>query len=195
MAAEPALRAATPTDIPELAWTVAEGFASFREFAPRGWTPPSATGQATGLRERFADPDLFCVVAEADGEPAGHVAFMAAAGSRAPTDEPRLAHLYQLFVRRPWWGAGIATRLLAVAVAEASARGFATMRLFTPELQARARRFYEREGWRAAGDPLDDPRLGLATVEYRRALGEPGALSPATGAGGPPGGRPRRPPR
>jgi hypothetical protein len=33
---------------------------------------------------------------------------------------------------------------------------------------ARARRFYEREGWRPAGDPHDDPVPGLSMVEYRR---------------------------
>jgi GNAT superfamily N-acetyltransferase len=167
MSAEPAVRAATRSDIPELAHTVAEGFASFRDFAPAGWTPPSTEEHAAGLRERFADPGFFCLVAEAGGEPAGHVAFMAAARSRAPTGEPGLAHLYQLFVRRPWWGAGVAARLHALALDEASARGFATVRLFTPALQARARRFYEREGWTRHFGPFEHTGLGLQLVEYR----------------------------
>ena len=34
--------------------------------------------------------------------------------------------------------------------------------------QARARAFYEREGWRPAGDPFGDPVPGLLMVEYRR---------------------------
>jgi hypothetical protein len=38
-----------------------------------------------------------------------------------------------------------------------------------PSGQARARRFYEREGWQAAGELFDNP-LGLLLVEYRRGL-------------------------
>ena len=44
------------------------------------------------------------------------------------------------------------------------------MRLFTPAGQARARRFYEREGWVQAGAEFHEPALGLALVEYRYAL-------------------------
>jgi hypothetical protein len=44
------------------------------------------------------------------------------------------------------------------------------MRLFTPSGQARARRFYEREGWTLADGPYDDDHVGLPVVEYRRAL-------------------------
>ena len=40
------------------------------------------------------------------------------------------------------------------------------MRLFTPADQARARRFYEREGWRVTGAPHHDD-IGFAVVEYR----------------------------
>jgi hypothetical protein len=39
--------------------------------------------------------------------------------------------------------------------------------LFTPEGQARARRFYEREGWRAAA-VIEDSNFGMPLVEYRR---------------------------
>ena len=42
------------------------------------------------------------------------------------------------------------------------------MRLFTPERHARARRFYEREGWALAGEPEFVPELGIAMVEYQR---------------------------
>jgi hypothetical protein len=45
--------------------------------------------------------------------------------------------------------------------------GFSELRLFVAEGQARARRFYEREGWRPAGEPFDDPIPGLRMVEYR----------------------------
>ena len=48
-------------------------------------------------------------------------------------------------------------------------RGFSQMRLFTPVAQARARRFYEREGWAPAGDEFHAPGPDLVIVEYRTA--------------------------
>lgn len=100
---------------------------------------------------------------------AGHCAFIPALKSRRPEGAPpTLAHLWQLFVREPWWGTGLAVTLLGRAVEEAAARGFEELRLVTPAGQARARRFYEREGWHVAGEPELVPGLELELVEYRR---------------------------
>ena len=49
-------------------------------------------------------------------------------------------------------------------------RGFAALRLFTPAAQARARAFYEREGWTVAGAPFAHDTMGIDMVEYRRPL-------------------------
>ncbi len=38
--------------------------------------------------------------------------------------------------------------------------------------QARARRFYEREGWVPVSDPFDDPIPGLTMIEYRYTLSD-----------------------
>ena len=73
-------------------------------------------------------------------------------------------------MRREFWGAGVASRLMADAVAEARAQGYRAMRLFTPQGQARARRFYEREGWVQYGQPFE-AGLGIPLVEYQRELG------------------------
>lgn len=100
---------------------------------------------------------------------AGHVGWLAAKSSRRPTDDDGLAHFWQLFVRRAWWGSGLATRLHADGVAAAAQHGYTTMRLHTPSGQARARRFYEREGWSAAEEFLDEA-FGMHIVEYRRSL-------------------------
>jgi hypothetical protein len=54
---------------------------------------------------------------------------------------------------------------------EAARQGYQTIRLYTPEGQARARAFYEREGWTPIGRPFAEPLLGLDLMEYRRALG------------------------
>ena len=45
-----------------------------------------------------------------------------------------------------------------------------SLRLFVAAGQARARRFYEREGWLPAGDPFDDPTPGIEMIECRCTL-------------------------
>jgi GNAT superfamily N-acetyltransferase len=148
-----------------------EGFEGYRVIAPPGWEPLRPQDDLDGLRVSLASPDTFCLFAETpDGASAGHVAFLPAAVSHRPEPDPQLAHLWQLFVRPPFWGQGVALALHDAALAEATARGFARMRLNTPLDQARARRFYEREGWVLAGE-IDDHGFGLRMVEYRRALG------------------------
>jgi GNAT superfamily N-acetyltransferase len=165
-------RTATAADAKALAETVAEGFESYRAFAPPGWEPPDMGIEAVRMRESLARPGTWCEVAEARGRMAGHVAFMAA-GSHplGGAVDDSVAHLWQLFVREAFWGTGAASRLLADAVTEARARGYGTMRLFTPEGQRRARRFYEREGWTLFDGPSFDGGLGIPLVEYRRPLG------------------------
>lgn len=85
------------------------------------------------------------------------------------------AHLWQLVVDRNRWGSGLASALLSAALADARARGLHRVVLWTPRDHARARRFYEREGFAATGVGRFDPELGLGLVEYARGLVEPGA--------------------
>jgi GNAT superfamily N-acetyltransferase len=164
------LRPASPRDAVQIATVLGEGFEGYRAFAPPGWEPPDLGEELERIRRRLADPEVWCLLAERDAEPAGHVAVMPAWLHEHASHEPGLAHFWQLFVRPPWWGSGLATALHAEAVGEAGARGFTAMRLFTPADQARARRFYEREGWAAAGEPSDELDFGLPLVEYRRAI-------------------------
>jgi GNAT superfamily N-acetyltransferase len=164
------MRLAGPDDAERVASVQLEGFEGYRSFAPPAWDPPDPRDELERARERLGDPDVWCLIAEQDGESAGHVAFMPARIHANPSEEPGLAHLWQLFVREPWWGTGLATALHGEAVREAAARGFTAMRLFTPAGQARARRFYEREGWTAAGEPADAPEFGMPLVEYRLAI-------------------------
>jgi GNAT superfamily N-acetyltransferase len=165
------VRPGSEADADALMATVAEGFDSYRAFAPPDWEPPDMAIEGMRMRAQLAQPETWCEIAEIEQAIAGHVAFMSARshplGAAVGAD---VAHLWQLFVRRRFWGSGAAGRLLADAVAEAAGRGFRAMRLFTPEGQARARRFYEREGWTLHGAPFDGG-LGIPLVEYRRELG------------------------
>jgi GNAT superfamily N-acetyltransferase len=148
---------------------VAAAFEAYREFAPPFWHPPDAAAQVEHFRRLFDAGTIWCLLAELDDELAGQVSFVPASGGAAPVPDPGLAHLSGLFVEPRWWGSGLAARLHAAALEEAAARGYTAMRLFTPAGQARARRFYEREGWRPTGAELDIAG-GLPTVEYRRPL-------------------------
>ena len=162
------IRLATEADASAIRRLAEEGLATYSEFTP-GWTRPKQFDEDNAERGRtlLADPEFFCLIAEAGRTPIAHVGF-------APGREDRghgppiagLAHLWQLFVMREWWGSGVAAELIQAAVEEARSRGYERMRLFTPRDHARARRFYEREGWRATGLEIEGDLLGLAIVEY-----------------------------
>jgi GNAT superfamily N-acetyltransferase len=164
------LRPAVPRDAERIAAVLAEGFDSYRSFAPPGWEPPDPQAELRWLRDFLGNEEVWCLVAEEDGEMAGHVAIMPTRIHPHPSDDDAMAQFWQLFVREPWWGSGLATALHAEAVREAGARGFTSMRLFTPAAHARARRFYEREGWTAVGEPVDALDFGMPLLEYRRAI-------------------------
>jgi ribosomal protein S18 acetylase RimI-like enzyme len=165
------IRPATLADVPVLAETVRDGFDGYRAFLPPGWDPPAEEFEHARIAERLELDDTWCRLALDGSDPAGHVAFLAA---REQTDGrpiiPGLAHLWMLFIREPWWGSGLAPHLLHLAVTQASEQGYDAMRLFTPAGQARARAFYEREGFLIDGDPRWEPMLAFELVQYRREL-------------------------
>jgi GNAT superfamily N-acetyltransferase len=170
--AELDIRIAVPDDAKALARTTRIGFESYRSWAPEGWEPPPYALEVHSIRERLRQATTWCAMAlEDDGAQAGHVAITHANDRERP--HVRLegrAHLWMLFVCPPWWGSGLAARLHALGLEEAARRGYDTIRLYTPYGAARARAFYEREGWELASRAFPEPLLGLDLVEYRRGL-------------------------
>jgi GNAT superfamily N-acetyltransferase len=162
------LRSATVEDAGVIFASVTSSFEGYRTFAPAGWDPPEDSVQRE--IELLGRDDYHALVAEDGGGYAGHAGWWPAVQTHRPGDDPGLAHLRHLFVAPAHWGSGIAARLLAGAVAQARAAGFTRMRLGTPAGQARARRFYEREGWSTDGTVLGDERFGLPMLEYFRPL-------------------------
>jgi len=163
-------REIAPDDIDDLAAAVADALLGYRVFAPAGWQPPPASEQASVLRGWIADADFWGEWASEEGALAGHATFIPAVRhSFRPASKPSLAHLGHLFVKPGYWGSGVAAELLAHARTAATARGFASMRLFVPAGQARARRFYEREGFVKVSEPFEGG-LGLPALEYQRSL-------------------------
>ena len=180
-----ALRRARPADAAALARNLVDAIADYPAFAPAGWSAPAVDAETEHLREKLADPDVWCTVAEAGAALVGQVTVLPAARAAHPVDDPSLGHFANLMVRRDFWGSGLARGLHEAAVAGARERGLRTLRLFVAEGQARARRFYEREGWRPAGEPFDDPAPGLRMVEYRLRLGAVDASPPEPGSRAP----------
>jgi GNAT superfamily N-acetyltransferase len=166
------IRLAGPDDAGALAGTTRLGFESYLEWAPEGWRPPPRSLELRAIRERLKQSTTWCAMAiESDGRPAGHVGITHAAERDRPHVRiPGRAHLWMLFLRPQWWGTGLAAKLHRLALEEAARRGYDSIRLYTPEGQLRARRFYAREGWVRAGRPFAEPLLGLDLLEYRRAL-------------------------
>jgi ribosomal protein S18 acetylase RimI-like enzyme len=164
------LRPATLADAEQLARAVADGFAAYREFAPAGWQPPSFDHELGLLERGLPQPDVWALLAEDDGRLAGHVAIRSAATAPFSSEEPGLAHFWQLFVDPAWHGSGLALALHDEALKVARQHGYRAIRLFAAAGQARARRFYEREGWAAAGPEFMLEGFGLEVVEYRREL-------------------------
>jgi GNAT superfamily N-acetyltransferase len=168
-------RRATVDDVGVLITDVQAGFDSYVEFAPLGWAPPEVAGDAEQIAERLLESGTWALLALVGAEPVGHIALTparrrAAGQPRAEAPPiPGLAHLWQLFVLPTWWGRGIAPVLHDAAVAEARARDYQAMRLYTPALHARARRFYERRGWRATDETWNQD-LVLMLTEYRLSL-------------------------
>jgi len=79
---------------------------------------------------------------------AGGWALLAGDDGFVAVEEPWLEAIY---VRPAAWGSGIAGELHEAAVAELRRRGVERARLWVLERNDRARRFYERRGWRPDG--------------------------------------------
>lgn len=161
MAPELSFRTAGVDDAPVIAQTVVIGFDGYRAFAAPGWEPPGYETELATTRERIVRPDAWALLAFDGDEPAGLVSLLA-------DEAPATAYLWQLFVRPPYWGTGLADRLHDAFLAEARARGYERGRLRTPAGQARARRFYERSGWTTDGVEAFEERIGLDLLVYTR---------------------------
>ncbi len=156
-----------------MAALVVEGFATYEAFVPPGWSAPTFGDALEQSSLMLAKPSAWCAVADDELGLAGHVGWLAASDARLVSDEPGLAHFWQLFVRGDWWGSGLAARLQAAGLEAAAQAGYATIRLHTPSGHGRGRRFYEREGLTQHAEFYDE-MFGMPIVEYRRALSSTG---------------------
>ena len=87
---------------------------------------------------------------------------------------PRCAELYALYVTSAWWSTGTGRDLMCRVLDETQAGGYPRIVLWVLEQNARARRFYERSGFRLDGRSFVPDWLGGVTeVCYARDLDAP----------------------
>ncbi|ETK35992.1 GNAT family N-acetyltransferase [Microbispora sp. ATCC PTA-5024] len=110
------------------------------------------------------------LVAERDGSVAGFAGF--GPGRDADVAPATTAEITTIYLLPEMWAAGIGSRLMTAAVDAMSAAGYEQATLWVVDANARARRFYERTGWRPDGAVQRDDSDGfpLTEIRYRRAL-------------------------
>jgi GNAT superfamily N-acetyltransferase len=149
-----AIRAAVPDD----AATIAKLHVDSWRWAYRGLL---ADDVLDGLRvedraaiwtELLVDPDVSVVVAEREGILAGF-----ASGCRTRDDDAtsETGEVATIYLAESSAGSGLGAELFGRIQAELRSRGFTRASLWVLEANARARRFYEREGWRWDGARSD----------------------------------------
>jgi GNAT superfamily N-acetyltransferase len=163
-------RAATPRDATVVAELIAAGFATYRGFAPDGWQPRTSIQEEPEIYDRLNHGDVHSRIALADAHLAGFTGWMPASHGRPRQRIPGRAHLWSLFIAPDWWGTGLAAGLLHWSVTGMRDSGYDTAQLWTPKAHARARAFYEREGWGPSSRVQFSPELALDVVLYERDL-------------------------
>lgn len=83
------------------------------------------------------------ILVEPDDKPRGFCWF----GEPLAAEEGNWVELYAIYVHPSAWGEGHGYRLLRAAQAEMTATGFPRAFLWVLDVNDRARRFYERQGW------------------------------------------------
>ena len=107
-------------------------------------------------------------IAEADDGTC--VGFAGAGPSRDPGAPDDTGEVYAIYVEERVAGTGVGTDLLRGAVAWLAGQGFARATLWVLDRNARARRFYEREGWAPDGATKSEPREDFMMDEVRYAI-------------------------
>ena len=102
---------------------------------------------------------------------AGDVVGISSCGApRDGGEPPSVGELYMINVAPSAWGTGVSRSLLDAAVRRLRDSGYMYAYLWVLEPNRRARRFYERSGWRCDDGRKLHERSGVMEVRYRRDL-------------------------
>jgi len=169
------IRAASQGDGPAIGVVVVRGWqAAYRGLIPQDFLDgldPARRGHwwqkllAEGLSPREA-----VLVADVDGEVVGFVAV--GPFTFRNDDQSHEGGVRALYLLPERWGQGMGRDLMAAGLQRLHGSGFEDASLWVLDSNERARRFYERGGWRADGETQLDDSFGppLREVRYRRQL-------------------------
>lgn len=161
----PEIRAAQLQDCPALARVqVAAWRAAYREILPGSFLAALDDEQeCINFRARWGQAGGTWSEVQVL-ERGGRVQGFAALGLPAP-DRPREIELSALYLHPSAWHQGLGHVLLNHVIAGLRTQGFGKISLWVLERNARARRFYEREGWRPSGSGRTEWQGGIALRE------------------------------
>jgi GNAT superfamily N-acetyltransferase len=180
-----AVRRATGADAPGIAALHVRAW----QWAYRGLLPgPYLDGLTQQVAEREAmwrqilgrgDAAHPVWIAELDGRIAGFCNT-----SPAPGDHPDTAQVQTLYLEPEVVGTGVGAALMGHLLTDLRSRGVRAAILWVLDANLRARRFYERGGWRPDGTTRVEAFRGAPVLEVRYRIDLDGARPPA---GPPPG--------
>lgn len=158
------VRNALPSDASAMARVQTDAWRdAYAGFLPDDLIASITVERRTGQWTRaIASEHMSCWVAEVDQTIVGIC-------SLGPSEEHEaIGRIYTIYVVSPFWGRGVGARLWDAALDEIATR-FTGGELWVLESNARARRFYEREGWRFDGGVRQDASFGhpISEVRYR----------------------------
>ncbi len=146
---------------------------AYRGLIPQPYLDSLDVAQDAERRRAYlsrSDGRVVDLVAERAGEIVGWVCHGPYRDGDRPTTD---AELYALYVDPGRHGTGIGRALLQESVRRCTAAGYPRMLLWVLQANARARRFYERAGFRADGaqEPFEVDGVEVPEVRYARELG------------------------
>jgi len=127
-------------------------------------------------RIESADPGRALLLADVDGSVVG---FVAVGAGRAPVGGPEVGELMAIYLSPEVAGTGTGRALHDAGVEWLAGRGFPVARLWVLSANTRARRFYERRGWRPDGATRAEQLGGVDVEETRYELDLTGSAAAA----------------
>jgi RimJ/RimL family protein N-acetyltransferase len=134
----------------------------------RRWRAALLEGPGDGRYWAEGHEALALIIEDDDGQVAG----INVVGPSRRQEPAGVGELWMINLEPAAWGRGLATELLGAASDELRRSGYVEAVLWVVAGNARARRFYEREGWKHDGTELTDNARGFPVTElrYRREL-------------------------
>lgn len=171
------VRAATPSDASAIsAVHVRSWKAAYPGLVPQSYLDSLTPEQRQGPWEQIlagAESPAQATLVLVDGPGDDVVGFVSFAPTRDQGGNPdTVAEVQTLYLDPDTWGRGGGELLLSAALEQLAQAGFTSVTLWTLETNERARRFYERRGWRLDGaTKIHDWNAFVATdVRYRLSL-------------------------